>query len=60
MVNQQLNWRKSSRSNSGGQCVEVRSDGCAVRDSKNPAGHVLTVPNLVALIGEIKRGHFDL
>ncbi|MYQ40040.1 protein of unknown function (DUF397) [Streptomyces sp. LamerLS-316] len=40
-------WRKSSYSGTnGGECVEV-ADGCAasvpVRDSKNPAGPVLTV-----------------
>jgi hypothetical protein len=40
-----LNWRKSSRSGSGGgQCVEVAhlADGrLAVRDSKNPHGTAL-------------------
>lgn len=30
-------WRKSSRSNDNGQCVELSNLG-AVRDSKNPAG----------------------
>lgn len=29
-------WRKSSKSDSGGSCVEVRGDLSAVRDSKNP------------------------
>ncbi|CAM3440747.1 DUF397 domain-containing protein [Kibdelosporangium persicum] len=29
-------WRKSSRSQNGGNCVEVRADLSAVRDSKNP------------------------
>ena len=41
-----LSWRKSSYSSSnGGNCVEVvsGSDIIAVRDSKNPAGTVLTV-----------------
>ncbi|WP_084735677.1 DUF397 domain-containing protein [Actinophytocola xinjiangensis] len=33
-------WRKSSRSGSG-DCVEVRNDLAAVRDSKNPG---LTLP----------------
>jgi len=35
-------WRKSRRSNSGGNCVEVASSIpgiVAVRDSKNPEGH---------------------
>jgi hypothetical protein len=38
-------WRKSSYSGSnGGACVEVATlaDGIAVRDSKDPAGPVLT------------------
>ena len=29
-------WRKSSKSESAGSCVEVRNDLSAVRDSKNP------------------------
>ncbi|MFC0110292.1 DUF397 domain-containing protein [Kibdelosporangium aridum] len=29
-------WRKSSRSQPGGDCVEVRSDLRAIRDTKNP------------------------
>lgn len=43
-------WRKSSRSGSGPDCVEVAFGGTneelavALRDSKNPAGPVLTVP----------------
>ncbi|MGH3158751.1 MAG: DUF397 domain-containing protein [Streptosporangiaceae bacterium] len=33
-------WRKSTRSNNGGDCVEITSAGhvIAVRDSKNPDG----------------------
>lgn len=30
-------WRKSSKSNTGSQCVEVRNDLSALRDSKCPA-----------------------
>lgn len=29
-------WRKSSKSNSASQCVEVRNDLTAMRDSKRP------------------------
>ena len=29
-------WRKSSRSENGGSCVELRNTLDAVRDSKNP------------------------
>ncbi|HEU5472583.1 MAG TPA: DUF397 domain-containing protein [Actinophytocola sp.] len=31
-----MTWRKSSQSETGGQCVEVRSDLAAIRDSKYP------------------------
>lgn len=40
------NWRKSSRSGNGAECVEVATDRpgtVAVRDSKDPHGPVLTV-----------------
>lgn len=29
-------WRKSSKSDSGASCVEVRNDLAALRDSKHP------------------------
>lgn len=38
-------WRKSSRSNNGGDCVEVAdnlSDIVGLRDSKDPSGPILT------------------
>ena len=44
-------WRKSSHSGSGTNCVEV-AEG-AVRDSKNPAGPVLTV-DITALVAAAK------
>ncbi|MBD0837338.1 DUF397 domain-containing protein [Streptomyces sp. TRM68416] len=39
------NWRKSSySSDQGGDCVEVaESTTIAIRDSKNPAGPILTI-----------------
>ncbi|WP_203655598.1 DUF397 domain-containing protein [Actinocatenispora rupis] len=38
-------WRKSSRSNASGNCIEVMDLGerVAVRDSKDPAGPMLVV-----------------
>ena len=42
-----MDWRKSSFSGSGGNCVEVRQDLAAIRDSKNPDGPVLTGAQLV-------------
>ncbi len=32
-----MTWRKSSRSAADGNCVEVRSDLAALRDSKSPS-----------------------
>jgi Domain of unknown function (DUF397) len=39
-------WRKSRRSNNGGNCVEVATTASvvAVRDSKDPHGPALAVP----------------
>ncbi|MCG8915834.1 DUF397 domain-containing protein [Actinokineospora sp. PR83] len=31
-----MEWRRSSRSGSNGECVELRQDLAAVRDSKRP------------------------
>ncbi|TWD27406.1 uncharacterized protein DUF397 [Streptomyces sp. T12] len=53
-------WRKSSYSgNTGGDCVEVALTGAAaipVRDSKNPAGPVVTVgaPAWQAFLGSLR------
>lgn len=57
-------WRKSTRSQANGNCVEVRDLGHAieVRDSKNPAGPVLsfTPAEWEAFLGGAKDGEFDL
>lgn len=67
-------WKKSSKSTSNAQCVEVRilehvtqyKDGepitVYVRDSKDPEGLVLgyTTPEWNAFIGGVKNGEFDL
>lgn len=44
-MGQGMRWRKSSYSDAEGPCVEVAAvpGAVAVRDSKNPAGPVLTV-----------------
>jgi len=58
-------WRKASRSSSnGGACVEVASlrGIVAVRDSKNPAGPVLTVARVgwQDFIADVKLGRHGL
>ena len=54
-----MSWRKSSRSGgNGGNCVEVVNTLDALRDSKNPAGPVLT-GRVPALLDAIKAGRLD-
>ncbi|MFA1542863.1 DUF397 domain-containing protein [Actinomadura monticuli] len=59
-------WRKSSRSGTGGQsnCVEVAnlSGDVSVRDSKDPGGPRITLPveRFRRLAADIKRGTHDL
>jgi hypothetical protein len=51
-----LTWRKSTFSGTaeGSACVELAADG-AVRDSKNPAGPVLSA-DVSALVAAVKAG----
>ena len=57
-----LQWRTSSHSGSGNNCVEVASTAAAVavRDSKNrDGGHlVFGAGDWAAFIGSIKRGRY--
>jgi hypothetical protein len=57
-------WRKSTRSNAEGACVEVADNltgVVALRDSKDPTGPVLvfTRDEWRAFIAGAKDGHFD-
>lgn len=60
----QHEWRKSSRSGGGNDCVElaVRTDGTAVRDSKNTAAGqlALTRSGWAGFLGTVKDGQLDL
>jgi Domain of unknown function (DUF397) len=51
-------WRKSSFTDSG-NCVEVRRDLAALRDSKQPDGPRLPAKGLPAFIASVKTGRFD-
>jgi hypothetical protein len=57
-------WRKSSRSGSTGNCVEVAitDDGVAVRDTKNRSKqpHIYSRAEWAAFIDGVKDGEFDL
>ena len=57
-------WRKSARSGSSGDCVEVADDLAEiirVRDSKNPTGPILAFDHTVwrHFIQGAKHGRFD-
>lgn len=57
-------WRKSTRSSSNGQCVEVMITDAEVlvRDTKdrNKPAHVFTHAEWTAFTGGVKDGEFDL
>lgn len=56
-------WRKSSRSNADGACVEARRrlDEVQVRDTKNRRGPVLSFTTLAwrRFISDVQSGHYD-
>lgn len=51
-----MDWRKSSFSGDSGDCVEVRRDLAAIRDSKDPKGSALAV-DLTRLLAALKSRH---
>jgi hypothetical protein len=51
-------WRKSSRSQSTSNCVEVANTLDRIRDSKNPGGPTLRV-DVTALVRAVKSGRLD-
>ena len=58
-------WRKSTRSNNGGACVEVATNLpgiVAVRDSKDPEGPTLVVSASAwrAFVTGVREGEFGL
>lgn len=62
----ELTWRKASRSGNGGECVEVGTTAAGrpagIRDSKSPErGHLAVKPEVfAALLADIKAGALDL
>ncbi|MEV0573846.1 MULTISPECIES: DUF397 domain-containing protein [unclassified Streptomyces] len=67
MTTESPRWFKSSYSNNGGDCIEVATNLVAVhgvipvRDSKVPAGPVLSIPaaSFACFVAGVKGGEFD-
>jgi hypothetical protein len=64
-MTERCEWRKSSRSASSGNCVEVAANlpgVIAVRDSKDPDGPLLTCTpaQWTAFTAAVRSGEFDL
>lgn len=49
-----MTWRKSSYSAAEGNCVEIRDDLSALRDSKNPDGPTLHAADLRQMLRFVK------
>lgn len=54
-----VRWRKSSRSNTQTNCVELAHTLDAVRDSKCPEGPTLAVTGLPEFVRQIRAGRLD-
>ncbi|MBP2322123.1 hypothetical protein JOF56_002508 [Kibdelosporangium banguiense] len=50
-------WKKSSHSQNGGDCVEVRADLGAVRDTKNPDQSIRA--DVRALVNALRSGRLS-
>jgi Domain of unknown function (DUF397) len=59
----ELTWRKSTRSGAAGHCVEIAETSAAVlvRDSKDETGPVLTFgnPDWTRFVAGVRNGEFD-
>ncbi|MGB3443978.1 MAG: DUF397 domain-containing protein [Actinophytocola sp.] len=54
-----MTWRSSTYSDSSGNCVQVRGDLAALRDSKDKGGPVLPAPSLGEFVQNVKTGRYD-